>query len=383
MTPDIYDRLQSWLDAALEFWARDGVDRVNGGFVEQLARDGSNPDVAFKRVRVLCRQIYVFSHAAVLGRSGSLEIARHGYSFLTEHGWLGPERGWARRLGREGGVIDSTPDLYDLAFVLFALGWYYRATGEQDALLRARETVTFLDRHMRHPAGGFLAEKPAHGHRLQNPHMHLLEAALVHLENTGEPLFRALADEIVTLFRDRLFDPATETLAEYFDENWLRAAGDAGRMTEPGHQFEWAWILSNYQRLTGVNVRDYALALVRFGERFGVDPVSGATFDVVRDDGVVLERGSRAWTNTERMQAAVAMFEIEGRDPSAVFTASGGLLLDRYLSCVPRGTWIDHFDAAGQPKADKIPASSLYHFMIAFTEVLRVRKAVERKFRAA
>ena len=381
--PDIYDRLESWLEDALDYWAAVGVDRANGGFVEHLALDGSNPDVAFKRLRVLCRQIYVYSHAAVLGRPGSLEIARHGYSFLTQNGWLGPEGGWARRLGRGGGVIDPTPDLYDLAFVLFALGWYHRATGEEDALRRAHDTVVFLDRHMRHPAGGYLAEKPARGHRLQNPHMHLLEAALVHLENTGEPVFRALADEIVALFRARLFDPATETLAEYFDENWMRAAGDAGRTIEPGHQFEWGWILSNYQRLTGVNVRDSALALVRFGERFGIDPATGATFDAVRDDGVVLDRGSRAWTNAERMQAAVAMFEMEGRDPSSVFAASGGLLLDRYLAHVPRGTWIDHFDAAGQPKADKIPASSLYHFMIAFTEVLRVREAVKLRFGAA
>ena len=381
--PNIYDRLESWLDDALDHWAAVGVDRVNGGFVEHLLLDGSNPDVEFKRLRVLCRQIYVYSHAAVLRRPGSLDIARHGYRFLTSHGWLGPERGWARQLGRAGGVIDPTPDLYDLAFVLFALGWYYRATGDDDALLRARETVAFLDRHMRHPMGGYLAEKPSHGHRLQNPHMHLLEAALVHVENTGEPVFRALADEIVMLFRTRFFDPATETLAEYFDENWMRAAGDPGRMTEPGHQFEWAWILSNYQRLTGEDVGNFAVALVRSGERFGVDPVTGVTFDVVRDDGVVLDRGSRAWTNAERLQAAVAMFEMEGRDPSAVFVASGGLLLDRYLANVPRGTWIDHFDGAGQPKVNKIPASSLYHFTIAFTEVLRVRKAVELQFQAA
>ncbi len=132
-----------------------------------------------------------------------------------------------------------------------------------------------------------------------------------------------------------------------------------------------------------MDVRDYALALVSSGERFGVDPATGATFDVVRDDGIVLDRGSRAWTNAERMQAAVAMFEMEGRDPSAVFIASGELLLECYLAHVPRGTWIDHFDGAGQPKVDKIPASSLYHFMIAFTEVLRVRQAVERHFPAA
>jgi N-acylglucosamine 2-epimerase/mannose-6-phosphate isomerase len=80
------------------------------------------------------------------------------------------------------------------------------------------------------------------------------------------------------------------------------------------------------------------------------------------------------------MQAAVAMFELEGRDPSTVFLQSGGRLLDKYLAHLPRGTWIDHLDESGNPKVNKIPASSLYHFMISFAEVLRVREAVERRF---
>jgi N-acylglucosamine 2-epimerase/mannose-6-phosphate isomerase len=372
----IFDEIQNWLDDALTFWSARGVDWDAGGFVEQLNLDGSDPRVDFKRTRVLCRQIYVFSHAAVLGRPGSLDLARHGYDFLVAHAWLGPERGWARRLGRTGGVLDPTPDLYDLAFVLFALGWYHRASGDPDALARAEATVLYLSEHMRHPAGGYLVDKPARGPRQQNPHMHLLEAALANLEASGKPVFRELADEIVHLARTRFVDPRSGTLAEYFTEDLRRADGEQGRITEPGHQFEWAWILSNYQRLTGVDVAALATTLALSAEDHGVDPATGATFDEVRDDGVVLKRSSRAWTNAERIQAAVALFELTGRDPVPVIQQSGSLLLSRYLAHQPRGTWIDHLDAEGKPMVDKIPASSLYHFMISFCEALRIRPLV-------
>ena len=70
---------------------------------------------------------------------------------------------------------------------------------------------------------------------------------------------------------------------------------------------------------------------------------------MVRDDGLVLDRSSRTWPNTERIQAGVAMFELESRDPRPVFEQSGRLLLERYLSHVPRGTWIDQFAADGTP----------------------------------
>jgi N-acylglucosamine 2-epimerase/mannose-6-phosphate isomerase len=158
-------------------------------------------------------------------------------------------------------------------------------------------------------------------------------------------------------------------------------SGDAGRMVEPGHQFEWAWILSGYQQATGQDMRLLVRRLVEFAERYGVDEESGATWDVVRDDGVVLDRGMRVWPHTERIQAAVAMFELDGRDPRLVFDKTGKLLFERFLSHAPRGTWIDHFNANGTPKVDKIPASTLYHVMIAFAEMLRVEEAVTRAFR--
>ena len=96
--------------------------------------------------------------------------------------------------------------------------------------------------------------------------------------------------------------------------------GGASRATrdesvEPGHQFEWAWILANYSRLGEVALNDEISALVAWSERHGVDPASGATFNQVRDDGEPLDRGSRTWPNTERLKGHLAVFELHGGTP--------------------------------------------------------------------
>jgi N-acylglucosamine 2-epimerase/mannose-6-phosphate isomerase len=374
--------VRHWMfEEALPFWAEHGIDRAGGGYVEQLHLDGSDAAVDFKRVRVIARQIYVFSHAALLGYGNGANLADHGYQYLINKAWQGSDRGWARALDRHGRVKDATADLYDHAFVLFGLGWFFRLTKDPQVLGWARRTLDFLDVHMRHPGGrGYLTELPPSDHRKQNPHMHLLEAALANFEPSGDERFLALADEIATLFCDHFYDGASQTLGEHFDEDWRRAPGDAGRMVEPGHQFEWAWLLAGYQRITGRDMREFAQGLFAFAEAHGVDPQSHAAFDLVRDDGLVLDGRSRTWPNAERIQAAVAMFELDGRDPRPIFEQSGRLLLDRYLSHSPRGTWIDQFAADGTPLSTTIPASTFYHLCIAFAEMLRVEDQVERAF---
>ena len=364
--------VRSWMfDAALPFWGDAGVDRRRGGFYEELDLAGRPTDVPFKRTRAMCRQVYVFSHAAVLGWAPGGALAADGYAYLVEHAWLGEDRGWARRLTADGGVLDATPDLYDLAFVLFALAWRHRASGDRDALRRLHETLDFIDRRLK-PAGGegYLHEWPARGPRLQNPHMHLLEASLAAYEATHDRRFLDRAHDLVDLFRRRFFDG--RTLAEYFTDDWRRLPGDQGRIVEPGHQFEWAWILASYQRASGEDLAAPAAALVDFAEQHGVNAASQVTCNQVRDDGAVLDGGSRTWPNTERIKGQLAVFEITGRDTRHAIAGSTRVLLDRYLDVTPRGSWQDHFDAAGRPLATAAPTSTLYHVFLAFAELLRL-----------
>jgi mannose/cellobiose epimerase-like protein (N-acyl-D-glucosamine 2-epimerase family) len=106
-------------------------------------------------------------------------------------------------LSRDGAVTDSASVLYDLAFVILALAWRFRASGDLIALQLTRETLRYINRHaMRN--GGYREYAPGAGPRLQNPPIHLLEACLVAYEASGEEEFLAEAEDIITLFQQQL-----------------------------------------------------------------------------------------------------------------------------------------------------------------------------------
>ena len=74
--PDLMERMRAWtFDEALPFWIEHSIDRRYGGFIETLNFEGRDAGSPFKRVRVACRQVYVFSHAALLGWEHGLEAA--------------------------------------------------------------------------------------------------------------------------------------------------------------------------------------------------------------------------------------------------------------------------------------------------------------------
>ncbi len=360
-------------DQALPFWLERGVDRSVGGFVEALTFTGEDAALPYKRVRVTGRQIYVYSHAATMGWSDGIPAAQAGARFLTQNAWT--DCGFVRRLSRDGRIIDPVIDLYDNAFCLFGFSWLYKSTGDAWALEWAKRTVQAMKAHLSHPAGGYWHDDTRQGHRQQNPHMHWIEACVVAAEASGEGLFIEEAYAVAALFRNKFFDGAT--LAEFFGDDWSRAAGDDGRMIEPGHMMEWAWILAAYGRLTGQDLSATIAPLIGRAEAMGVDSASGAVRNVVRDDGVVVDGGSRTWPNTERLKAAVAAAETL-RGPGAAAMAEGalGVLLDRYLATPISGGWYDAFSADGQMTAPNMPASTLYHVFLAIAEALRAEEAL-------
>jgi len=371
MAAPLAHRIRAWLfEDAWPLWGGVGVDRSLGGFHEALDLAGRPAGLGYKRTRVTCRQVYVFAHAAELGWPPGAALCDHGYAFL-KRSQLGTGA-WARQLTPAGDVLDPTIDLYDHAFVLHALAWRLRLTADREPLALAHGLVDFLERDLRAGPGlGFTHEQAPGGWRYQNPHMHLLEASLAMAEASRAARFLDLARELVGLFQRVFFDG--RTLGEYFEANLAaRAAGPMGQIVEPGHMFEWAWILAQYQRLSGERMGDAICALTDFAEAHGVHKVTGVTFNAVTPEGVVSDGGSRTWPNTERMKGWLARHEIAGGVRPAAADAAASLLLDRYLAVSPAGSWMDSFDAEGRPAAANAPTSTLYHVALSFAEYLRL-----------
>lgn len=373
-----FSSVRTWLfDAALPFWAEHGAGGP-AGFHEKLALDGTPIVDTPRRVRAIARQVYVFSHAALLGWDGpALDRAGAGVEALRNLAWQGEERGWARLLAPDGSVLDGRADLYDWSFIMYAFGWWARASGDADALAQAELTLDMIERDMAHPSGrGHLHILPFQPPHAQNPHMHLTEACLALDEAGGGPRWLEKAGQIVDLFQDRFFDSNTGCLAEFFDDGW-RPTETGGHIVEPGHQLEWAWIMGRYMDQSGRNMSSVIPALVECAERCGLSPRSGLVCAAVTRDGGVLDPAHRIWPQTERIKGNLALFEITGDDRTAQISAALTALLDDYLAPAPHGAWIDAVDERRAPVAADIPSSTFYHLFLAFSELLRLQSKLD------
>ncbi|MFC2970334.1 AGE family epimerase/isomerase [Acidimangrovimonas pyrenivorans] len=368
-------RYARWmLDEALPFWASTGVDGAQG-FVEALELDGSPRRTGFKRVRVHARQVYVFSHAHLLGVPGALAAANNGAEFLLRHGW-GPQGGWVVKMGESGGHVDTELDLYDQAFVLLAMAWWHRASGDPRALEAAQRTLDKIDADFARPDGrGYLSRLPDRGEALQNPHMHLLEALLAHYPLASTPANARRIEALRRHFSAHLLDAETGTLGEYFAMDWTPEPGPRGDTVEPGHHYEWVWLLGLAERLGFGAAAPEAERLFAFAEAHGLTE-TGLIHDELARDGTQRSARHRSWPQTERLKALALRGEESGApDLDAIATALTALM-DHYLAPAPPGTWIDHVDATGAPCVDKIPASTLYHLFLAYAELTRVAPAL-------
>jgi N-acylglucosamine 2-epimerase/mannose-6-phosphate isomerase len=362
---------------ALPLWSTQGV-WSNGCFVENFSLIGAPEDPGFTRTRLQARQIYVFANAHVAGFGDYSDLLDKSAAFFTKFCWLGSDYGWARRITRDGALIDDTPDLYDLAFALFALAWLYRVTKESCYLALAYTTLDFIESKLVHPEGGFLNDVHGLMPRQQNPHMHLTEAMVAWMEVTADERFLDIANKIILLLETRFYDSTTGALGEFFTSNWMPSTGNEGQIVEPGHQLEWAWILCHHRRLGGTVGLDTAERMIEFARQYGCDPLTGSIVDQVTRDGHLLSGGQRLWPQTESLKAALAESEFLGAANTVKIDQVVNSLFERFLDPAPlAGTWVEHFNEDGTRRGDRIPASSLYHLCLAFFELLRLERKVE------
>ncbi len=365
--PTLSDQLGRWLKLnALPLWATLGVDSA-GAFVEALDDNGDQVG-DFRRARVQARQAWVYSLASIWGWGD-------GYTALVERGLARFEITNRRddglfrtRVSGAGTVLDDTASLYDQAFVLLATAAATEAGVDVERSRRTSEAVQTALGALALPQGGW---RELAGPAYQaNAHMHLLEAALAWETLDPHGPWAGMADTIVGLARAHFIDGRGGFLREFFGPDWRPAEGEAGQLVEPGHQFEWAWLLTLWGRLRGDPwAIETARRLYAAGER-GLDPARGVAIDEL--DETLQPRSARArlWPQTEWLKAALILAEeAEGDERRRLIDSAAAAFRGLWLYLAPSGLWQDKLGADGVFEAEPVPASSLYHIVAAYRQL--------------
>jgi mannose/cellobiose epimerase-like protein (N-acyl-D-glucosamine 2-epimerase family) len=367
-------RLLDWaVNHAYPLWASAGVDANTASFVEALDQDGTALTKP-RRARVAPRQTFAFAQAAQLGWRGPAgNIAIRGLRYFIEK-YRRPDGLYRTLVAADGTPLDDSALLYDQAFALLGMSAAHELSGgtgdwerEAEALLRA------LDRHLKRSDGGYDSGLSNRLPLLSNPHMHLFEACLEWCDVSADPRWQALAQELGKLALARFIDPHLGVLREYFDAAWNPVPGLTGRIIEPGHQFEWAWLLLRWGIELHPDAERAALHLIEIGERAGVR--DGVAVDALLDDLTIYRASARLWPQTERLKAASLAAATTGESLHWTRAVAAAKTLRQYLATPTPGLWRDQRNADGVFLAGPAPASNFYHIISA---ILALTKALRR-----
>ena len=357
------DRVRDWLfRQALPLWADAGID-AEGRFFEKLDFDGRPITGRPRRTRVQARQVYVFAEAVSLGWGEGETVARRALDVLIRD-YRRDDGLWVRSVDDAGAVLDATPDLYDLAFVLFALAAAHRVLKDARARSLALSTLAAIEARMADPVhGGWQEALPPVLPRRQNPHMHMLEALLAWQATAPDPAFETAARSVLDLFNRRFFDREHLMLGEFYERDWSIRPGSEGQCIEPGHHMEWVWLLSEAARLGLPDHGAAARALYTSALTCGVRADGLAVREISRI-GQVRDGGVRLWAQTELLRA----LHLRGDHDRAARLVDR--LFETHLATPVPGLWFDAFDAEGRAQDAAVPASTFYHLMTAFSALL-------------
>ena len=366
-----FKRFLTWCKTeALPLWIDKGISK-EGRFWERLDRNGRPITDLAQRVYVQCRQCLVFSEAAIRKwHPSSEEIAINGLNAIVSSlGFttLGNTKfeGVPYSLKPNGEINDPRSDLYTYGFVLLTLAQYIKLVDEDKGIACADELTHFLDSYMSSDFGGWVESLPITIPRRQNPHMHLFEAMLAMYECTGLDRFGEYADKLVELFRYRFLHPQRPyKLVEFFDHDWS-ADQQSGHIIEPGHMFEWVWLLKWYERL---NRKQHSIDLNELFDQAAKLGLSGDKTRVINSadlHGNIVNRGSRYWPQTEAVKAGLILGQGGNQQGLEIASSVLNSLLESFLgrNAPIRGGWVDGLDHNGEPVDDFNSASAFYHYV--------------------
>lgn len=359
---------KDWLfKTALPLWSGLATDNAKGGFFERLTPEGEILHDA-RRTRLVARQIYVFATAHSLGWQGpAIERVEHGLAFLMAHCWLNGGK-LAASYDPVTESVDARFQLYDYAFTLFGLCAAARALPKRATEF---ETAAFallneIEAHRAASGGYFDQADSLHS----NPHMHLLEAAIAWTRISSSPKWTTLAASLVSLCEKHFVDFDCMAIREHFSIDW--AVSDGQNPIEPGHLFEWAWLLMDWAPI-GASPRSSTLGkqLVHTAETHGVGPYGLAVNEISAAMDTIDAR-HRLWPQTERIKAHTAICHLANND------AERNASLQKISLCLKNmrlffahpvsGQWWEHLSPEGKPVSEPSRASSLYHIVCAISE---------------
>jgi mannose-6-phosphate isomerase len=338
---------QHFLKTIVPLWQGPGWNADLALPYEALDPEHQPMPVQRYRAMACARQLFLFS--SLIEQPGAAERAAALFRSLQRHFHDAEHGGWFYSIDTQGEPLDRRKDLYTHAFIVFACAHYWAKVREPlvESVLNAALSVV-LERFATDDGlyEASLAEdwSALGSGPLQNPLMHLAEAFLATLEVRDDARVSKALLRLSTALQKHFIDPANGVMLE-------KPRGVVDNWFEPGHQFEWFYLLESSELLRGSALHQSVERSFAYAEHCGVK--HGAALSMLEVDGSVRDATQRIWAQAEYLRALTLRPASEQRVAEQLEA-----LRSQFLHA---GGWYECRDASGTVSRSDMPSTTPYH----------------------
>ncbi|NJK97722.1 MAG: N-acyl-D-glucosamine 2-epimerase [Bacteroidales bacterium] len=373
----------------LPYWTKYTIDRTNGGFYGRISNDNVVDITANKGSILNARILWTFSAAFnALKAPDLLKLASRAYEYVKDHFIDKTYGGVYWMVDHTGKPLDTRKQIYALAFTIYGLSEYYKASGNDESLNIALDIYRVIEEKAFDPGykGYFeayqrnwsliedqrLSDKDLNVEKTMNTHLHVLEAYSNLYDIWKDAGLRNKIEHLIEVFLNHIVNNETGHFNMFMETDWKVVSGKLSY----GHDVEGAWLLQEATEKIGnpallARVKETALKMTD-AALLGIDPLGGLYADYIPDMGNETDR--EWWTMAEGVVGCLNAFEIS-HDPKYLDAAFGFWdFLKKYQIDRRYGEWFYRVDEHAKPilTYDKVgPWKCPYHNARMCLEVMR------------
>jgi mannobiose 2-epimerase len=341
------------LENILDYWIQYTIDDENGGFYGKIENNNKVHNEAAKGCVLNSRILWTFSAAYNRTKNPAyLTIAHRAYNYIVDFFIDKIYGGVFWSVDFLGRPLDTKKQIYAIAFTVYGISEYYRATKNTFALQTVIGLYHSLVEHSYDKLKGGYIEALAHDwnqiddlrlsgkdlneKKSMNTHLHLLEAFANLYKVWPDETLKRRINEIIHIFIDYIIDPKTNHLVLFFDEDWRPKS----HIVSFGHDIEAAWLLQE----AAETIHDEDLILkakacsIKLAEAAakGLDSDGGLWYEKEADH---LVREKHWWPQAEAMVGFYNAYQISNHHSFLLKSLNAWRFIQTHILDKSNGEW--------------------------------------------
>lgn len=384
----------------IPFWENHTIDE-NGGFIGRMTNDGVIDAKAPKGLILNTRILWTFSALYVSEKKPELlELAKRAYDYLMKYFWDSQFGGMFWMVDWQGKPLEQKKQIYAQGFVIYALSEYYRASGNKEALAKAKEVFDLLEKHAWDKKyGGYfesfdrdwkmskvqqLTSGDVASAKGMNNSLHVVEGIANLYDADKDALVGKRAKNMLDIFADHIMHPYGIYCQLQFNEMWY----PKGETVSFGHDIEASWLLYKDAQIlndpkTLEKIRRMSIKLAEAVYKNGLDDKKSMFYESGPSD--ITNSEKHWWVQAEAVVGFLNAYQLTGEQQYLDVAHNIWNFIEDYIVDKKNGEWFWKVDAKGRVDIASYKVSEWkgpYHNSRACIEIINRLKEIQRKKQA-